>query len=83
VGSGFLARSSLMLVGAAEGVMSEVIPGLPLDKATLHGVRGHVQKVCFYSKCVFKIGKDFLSWGGNNPNGRLFRTQHWNPQDEI
>jgi hypothetical protein len=71
-----------MLVGAAEGVMSEVIAWFAFGQGNL-ARRGHVQKVCFYNKCVFKIGKDFLSWGGNNPNGRLFRTQHWNPQDEI
>ena len=33
VGSGFLDRSSLMLVGAAEWVSSEVIAWLALDKA--------------------------------------------------
>ena len=33
VGSGFFARNSLMLVGAAEGVRSEVIAWLAFDKA--------------------------------------------------
>jgi hypothetical protein len=35
VGSGFFARSSLTLVGAAEGVRSEVIAWLAFDKAPL------------------------------------------------
>jgi len=35
VGSGFLDRSSLMLVGAAEGVSSEVMAWLAFDKAPL------------------------------------------------
>jgi hypothetical protein len=35
VGSGFFARSSIMLVGAAEGVRSEVIAWFAFDKASL------------------------------------------------
>jgi len=35
VGSGFLDRSSLMLVGGAEGVSSEVMAWLAFDKAPL------------------------------------------------
>jgi hypothetical protein len=38
VGSGFFARSWLMLVGAAEGVRSEVIAWFAFDKAPLRGL---------------------------------------------